>query len=143
MNMCRLCGLEKEFYPSQPSYCKDCMKARSTAWEKANPERRRLSKQRFQSTPEARMKRKAHHLKKSYGLDRISFENMLSNQGFLCLLCSQVLSKYPDSTTHIDHDHITGRVRGILCRSCNQGIGFLKHDPGILIKAIEYLKDSK
>ena len=41
---------------------------------------------------------------------------------------------------HIDHDHKTGKVRGLLCHGCNTAIGLMKDDVNILTKAIEYLK---
>jgi hypothetical protein len=40
---------------------------------------------------------------------------------------------------HIDHDHVTDKVRGLLCHSCNVGIGNLQHDPQILMAAARYV----
>lgn len=55
----------------------------------------------------------------------------------LCEICGK------ESRMCLDHDHATGKARGWLCRQCNSGIGFLKDDPVILQKAIEYLGRNK
>ncbi len=47
------------------------------------------------------------------------------------------------SCVSIDHDHITGRIRGLLCRKCNNGIGFFGDDKKLLLKAIKYLSYGK
>jgi hypothetical protein len=41
---------------------------------------------------------------------------------------------------HIDHDHITGKVRGLLCTQCNIALGMTHDDPGLLTKLAEYLR---
>lgn len=40
---------------------------------------------------------------------------------------------------HIDHDHRTGKVRGILCQACNLGLGKFRDDPALIKSAIRYL----
>lgn len=54
-----------------------------------------------------------------------------------CQICGNDFSKHREA--HIDHCHTTGKVRGVLCRTCNLGIGHLKDDVVILKKAIKYL----
>lgn len=140
MPICKKCGATESFYKSQPSYCKQCMKLLSKSWEKANPERRRKTKLHWQQKPEQVVKRKQRHLYSTYGLTGEGFDRMLLEQGYKCPICFKEVSNKPDHRTHIDHDHATNKVRGVLCRSCNQGIGFLQHDVGILEKAITYLQ---
>jgi len=43
---------------------------------------------------------------------------------------------------HVDHDHITGALRGLLCSACNTGLGFFRDHPELLKRAIEYLNQS-
>lgn len=55
----------------------------------------------------------------------------------------QICEEFPDKPLHIDHDHVTGKVRGVLCRQCNMGIFLLKDSPNILQKAIGYINGWK
>lgn len=79
------------------------------------------------------------HIKNRYDLSVIDYELMFNNQAGCCVICQSKLSIY-GTNTHIDHNHSTGEVRGLLCRDCNQGIGLLKENILILENAIEYLK---
>lgn len=74
-------------------------------------------------------------LKRKYGIDQEVFEKMLADQDNKCLICSTEFIKTPA----LDHDHKTGRLRGVLCHKCNSGIGFFKDDPVLIQKAIDYL----
>ena len=60
---------------------------------------------------------------------------MLADQDGKCAICTK---PFPGRIA-IDHDHRTGRVRGLLCTSCNTGIGKLGDDPELLLRAISYL----
>jgi hypothetical protein len=71
-----------------------------------------------------------------YGLTKERYEEMLQNQNELCAIC---LLK-PTEKLHVDHDHKTGEVRGLLCGKCNRGIGLFNDDIELLSKSIEYLK---
>lgn len=60
-------------------------------------------------------------------------------QGWKCLICGRVWDETMKPWT-VDHDHGTGKVRGILCQNCNAGIGMLGDDPATLRAALRYLK---
>jgi hypothetical protein len=75
-----------------------------------------------------------YHLKRRYGITEAQFDEMVNQQGGLCAACK----KRP--ATQVDHDHQTGRVRGILCLNCNAALGAFKDDPRIVWAAIEYLE---
>ena len=72
-----------------------------------------------------------------YGIDVPDYERMLEEQNGGCYLCG----KKPEGkrALDIDHDHKTGKVRGLLCSNHNRGLGLLDDDIKILIKALEYL----
>lgn len=87
-------------------------------------------------------------MKNKYGLSVAEYEAMYKEQSGLCKLCGSppaaaVGGKHtPSMVLHVDHDHTTGTVRGLLCRSCNHGIGSLRDDPALLEKAAAYLRAS-
>ena len=66
------------------------------------------------------------------------YENLWNNQNGLCKICESELSEGAHKP-HVDHDHNTGEVRGILCANCNRGLGAFKDDKILLLKAIDYL----
>ncbi len=75
-----------------------------------------------------------------YGLEPGQFDAMLAAQGGGCAICHEPASS-DGRGLHVDHDHETGRVRGLLCNSCNHGLGKFRDDPALLRAAIKYLSD--
>lgn len=79
---------------------------------------------------------------KQAGMKDMTYERyllMLEKQNYCCDICG----KHEDeckTTLHVDHNHVTGIVRGLLCTTCNMGIGKLKDSIEMLLKAIDYLK---
>jgi hypothetical protein len=87
-----------------------------------------------------------HRLKKDYNLSPEDRLKMLDACGYKCELCSQAVHLPSETgctgtTANIDHCHTTGKVRGILCGTCNKGLGHFKDDPELMTKAINYLKE--
>jgi hypothetical protein len=78
--------------------------------------------------------RRRYMLKKNYGITPEQFDTMLLQQGGACAICRETIAK-----PHVDHDHKTGRVRGILCANCNVGLGMFGDDVKSLRSAIAYL----
>ena len=79
------------------------------------------------------------HLKRRYGLEIADVELMLENQSNRCLLCGD---NFTESRFHVvDHDHITGRVRGLIHQRCNAIIGLANDDLNFLKMAVNYLRD--
>ena len=80
---------------------------------------------------------KWHSRKVKYGLTKAQIEAILETQRNCCGICGDILLL---NNVHVDHDHSTGRVRGLLCLCCNSGMGQLRDSIQILEKAIAYLK---
>ena len=84
-------------------------------------------------------------LRHRYGISQLEYEDMLSNQGGVCAICSKSEITIDDRTGNlrhlsVDHCHISGKIRAILCAKCNKGIGAFGDDPAILQRAADYLK---
>lgn len=75
-----------------------------------------------------------------YGISPEEFDAMLAAQGGGCAICGTTEWMGNGKVPHVDHDHATGRIRGILCGNCNLGIGKLGDDPVRLRAAAAYLE---
>jgi predicted nucleic acid-binding Zn ribbon protein len=73
-----------------------------------------------------------------YGITTAQYDAMLAAQGGCCAICRSATTNGRGGF-QVDHDHATGAVRGILCNSCNQGLGRFRDDPALLLKAAAYL----
>jgi hypothetical protein len=77
-------------------------------------------------------------LKRKYGITLDQFNSMYIAQGTACAIC---LRKFENNKhTHVDHNHLTGQVRQLLCKECNNGLGNFKESLVNLQRAIEYLQ---
>jgi hypothetical protein len=81
---------------------------------------------------------RAAHLK-TKGMAQNIYEAWLKAQGGVCAICHSTTPSRRRKFFDIDHDHITGTVRGLLCETCNRALGLFKDDPKILSRAICYL----
>jgi hypothetical protein len=116
----------------------DSQKQSSTRWHTANREQdrvRSLGRWRGMSHDE-----KQRHRLQRYGVTPEWFREQLVGQAARCAVCGEVMG--PGRDTHVDHDHTTGRVRGLLCRNCNIMLGHAKDSAEILNKAVSYLERS-
>ena len=72
---------------------------------------------------------------KQYGVTDAQLEAMVLVQCGKCAICTE-----PLEPPHIDHDHVTGRIRGLLCGKCNKALGLVGDQPAMLRVAAEYLE---
>ncbi len=83
---------------------------------------------------------RAGGLRRRYGMTTDQYEVMLLLQDGSCVICQT--PAIPNKPLHVDHDPDTNVVRGLLCGSCNRGIGMFKHKPDIIRKAADYLDEN-
>ena len=77
-------------------------------------------------------------LKRLYGITLAQYEEMLEKQGGVCALCGKHPSK---NSLCVDHSHVTGRVRGLLCYFCNKTLWWIERHPQTWPKLYGYLKE--
>lgn len=130
----------RDYYAANPE------KFRRTPEQRAEYNRRRRERyandsefrdrirQQARITPEQRHARKC----REYGITVADYERLLTEQGGGCAICDIAIDN--ERRLAIDHDHITGEVRGLLCRACNQGLGQFGDDPERLERAGMYLR---
>jgi len=130
MKVCKTCNKEKhktEFYQDKNGKeglrfeCKNCVRIRGKNWRKNN-------KHVWQNTL----------LLKKYGLSQQEFSDMKQSQNGKCAICQCVL--IDGKMTCVDHCHMTGKIRGILCTNCNVALGHFKDSIPLMESAIQYLK---
>jgi len=69
------------------------------------------------------------------GVTQELLQQMLEQQNGSCAICKTAFQE----PYHVDHDHLTGKIRGLLCRGCNVGLGCFKDNPVSLLCAVGYL----
>lgn len=130
--------LSKEWVDKNP----DKVRKRSKEWRDKNLEKSRLASRKSAAITRRDNPRVIKHrkLKSSYGISLEDFENMLESQSHSCAICNFLFDYTSQSKgPHVDHDHKTGRVRMILCRFCNNLLGYADDDILVLKSAITYL----
>lgn len=83
--------------------------------------------------------RRVESIEYKYGLSEVEYAALISKQNNLCAVCGE---KQERKVLCVDHDHKTGKVRGLLCGNCNVGLGNFRDNIRILQSAIGYLKSS-
>lgn len=155
-NLCRPCYVPIKRAESAESYRRNrdrrraTMKAyyeahaeeereRTRRWREENKDRLqayRRSPDRKQANVEGQRRRRLA----SHGLTPDAYDRMLEDQGGGCAICGTTDTGRRTGVFAIDHDHRTGRVRGLLCSSCNNGLGRFGDDPDRLERAAQYLR---
>ena len=132
---CKVCSSEdnRRRYLADP----DAAIARVKRWQQANPDRVNATQRARRSKPEAKLRERAGHLMRKYGMTIEQYDAMLEGQGGGCFICGRPPRE--NISLHVDHDHSTGRVRGILCFCCNNALADFQEDPELLKKAAGYV----
>jgi hypothetical protein len=146
MKTCKKCGETKPFEDFKPAKankdglsgsCRTCYNLVWRAWyessnnKASNAERNK----KFYESPLGKQRLREKRLAR-YGLDEATFALLDSRSHGLCETCKKVPHEV------IDHDHSTGKVRGLLCGPCNRGIGIFGDSVEKLEAAIKYLQQN-
>jgi len=126
--------------------CKDCTSKQNKEYRDRpeNKHRKRELSRVYYRRPgvrervlaKSRKRRRTDHLKYKFGLTLDDVIRMRRAQNDRCAICKEIFEKTP----HIDHDHQTRIVRGLLCSRCNTGLGMFREDRNFLMAAVRYLE---
>jgi hypothetical protein len=160
MKQCKHCGVTKplgDFYTDKKARdgrrpeCKQCNLARRAAayranprpaieralrWQAENAERYAQRQRDYAASGRKAIANRKSHLKRKYGLTPQQYDEMLAAQGGVCFICRD---KPGDLPLHVDHDHVTGEVRALLCIRCNNALGLFQESEELFVAAAEYL----
>jgi len=135
---CKLCKslVKKVYYQNN----KADIKEKASLWVKNNPEKREVIKKRYTSKPSSKENYWKNSIWYKFKLTPEDYTSILNSQCGVCYLCD----KTPEENGKrlgVDHCHTTGDIRGILCDSCNTGLGMFFDNTEVLQKAIGYLQE--
>lgn len=85
--------------------------------------------------PGTRERYRENHLRRKYGLETGEWDERFKAQGSRCAICRGTSPNW-----HTDHDHFSGKVRGILCQPCNIGLGGFRDSPDSMRAAADYIE---
>ena len=151
MKTCYVCKKEypatKEFFYKNRANkdgfhgeCKLCAKVQSIAYQNTTKgkEVHKKSINKYQQTAKGKLTARRASLKAIYGIAGDEYDKLLESQKGHCALCG-MSPKDNRKRLAVDHNHVTGKVRGLLCDRCNKGLGNFKDNIEVLKKAIKYL----
>jgi hypothetical protein len=137
-NNCKPCHLNahKDWYLRNREY----EIARVSKWQQENADRvnevQRINRTR--RGDEYKRQEREGHLRRKYGLTQNMYEALVLAQLGKCAVCGANEA----TNLHVDHDHRTNKVRGLLCGKCNKAIGLLNDDPDLMLAAKRFLERS-
>lgn len=151
--LCNHCGkflsldsfwIAQQLSSGYQSWCKDCSKRKSRE-RYLNPEIRKKidikNKQwKINNLEKAKLSDRNSHLKRTFGITLEDYDKLLKEQKGVCKICKGPERNPRKKILSVDHDHITGRVRGLLCDSCNNLLARACDNTEILKSAISYLE---
>ena len=98
-----------------------------------------LSDMKRNRTPNRKLNRFNRGLRDKYHMTEQMFRDMMDKQRGCCEICKESLDSYGKGYAHVDHNHRTGDVRGLLCHHCNTALGGFRDNTNYLSSAIKYL----
>lgn len=125
--------------------CKICNKGiRQSFTPEQQITRKQTSKRWYQENKEhCLIKMRNNWLIRHYKITSAEYEILLLSQNSKCAICkASETGRKKQKHFPVDHDHKTGKIRGLLCDQCNKGLGHFKDDPEIMERAIQYVKRS-
>lgn len=152
---CLTCGEPYSQYKTNHKFCSslcrnrhyrkenfDHLKSSKRKWDLDNIEHKRIYERNALKKPNTREYRKNYQLKRYFGITLEQYKGILDKQDNKCPICFRPSSDF-ERHMPVDHSHVTGEIRGIVCGNCN--VSVIRHfiDPEVYERAKVYLKNSK
>lgn len=126
--------------------CKVCRAVKQKEWVLKNPhkakeanDKNKVKRKEFYDSPEGILSSRRAHLKRNFNLTLDEYNSMLDSQNGKCMICGGTEMNNKNKVLCVDHDHKTGKIRGLLCGLCNSGLGKFRDNKQFLENAIKYL----
>lgn len=138
-NECKRCNLDAqaERHRLNPTPARD----RAKQWKVDNPEREAARQAAYRASGRKGISDRKSYLKRKYGITPEEYDRLLAEQDGRCAICRR--RPRDDISFHVDHDHVTGRVRGLLCFPCNNALGDFDDSPVVLARAADYVIEDR
>ena len=135
-HICQECNLidQRKRYKAYKTKNREKVRERESSYYQLNKEtiKEKLIQSNYRERA-AELKRK-----RIYGVEKEQYQKLLDDSNGRCNICGEISTKL-----HLDHDHYNGKIRHLLCYTCNVGLGSFKDDVNKLQKAIDYLNRYK
>lgn len=146
---CKVCNEYKEINYFQPQgyQCRSCRNEKQRMYWNGLPEdirEKRKNSSEYQkewvkkNSEKVKESARAQHLKRKFKMTVEEYDSILESQNGVCKICGNVCAT--NKALAVDHDHRTGKIRGLLCKNCNTALGLFKDDEELMLKAINYIK---
>lgn len=138
MGLCRNC-YERDLRRRNPEFAQR-QRDNCDKWHGANQERLKIYRKSSAKKETTETRRRRYF--SAWGISEAQFLRQLELQDFKCPVCGKEFDPKRTRDIHIDHNHITGEWRGLLCFRCNFGLGWFQDDPAKLERAYNYMHGS-
>jgi len=122
------------------SKCKDCIKERRK--KQKDYDKRYWKKWSAENAEKLRERDVGYNLKRKFNMTVEDYNVLLQSQNNTCATCDKTHSSNGKRLA-VDHCHVTGKIRGLLCNECNTALGLVKENPVVLLELIDYLNGKK
>ena len=133
-------GRDKRGRGGLRAICKVCKREEFSAHRAKNKDKYNEYNKKWYAKPENAAKVRGYWLGRKFKVSLDDYDRMFAEQNGTCAICGSPDSGGVGPHFSVDHCHTTGKIRGLLCRSCNVGIGNFQDNPETMAAAIEYLK---